>query len=114
MSALTGPLNADRPGFSTSPQTVTRGHLQFEGGYQFTVDDEGQDVADHTLPLLLFRTGLLDNLELRLSWAGVSWTEVDDNTNRDINDMSIGFKVKVYDASGLVAMPVRLRPGMRC
>ena len=35
---LAGTIEADRPGFSTSPQTVPAGRLQIEGGYQFTAD----------------------------------------------------------------------------
>src|SRR5712691_196054 len=93
MATVTDPISADRPGFSTGPRTVARGHLQLETGYQFTSDNDGADIKDHTLPLLLFRAGLLDNLELRIGWNGVSWTRVNGDSERNTSDVSVGVKI---------------------
>jgi hypothetical protein len=99
---LKGPINAERPGFSTSPQPLPFGHLQIEGGYQFTHDDHEELLEDHTAPLLLMRVGLLRNLEFQLGWAGYSLVEVDGDTDLDANDMTIALKTKVFDQrSGL-------------
>jgi hypothetical protein len=65
---LTGTIGADRPGFSTSPETVLPGRLQIEGGYQFTTD---RGVDSHSMPLLLIRAGLTKKLEARVSWEGL-------------------------------------------
>ena len=83
-----GPISADRPGFSTSPTTVAPATLQIEGGYQYTRDRDGVDIDDHTLPLLLLRVGLIDRLELQLSWAGVSWAEMNGRDVHGANDAS--------------------------
>ncbi|MCH8913289.1 MAG: hypothetical protein IIA33_06935, partial [Planctomycetes bacterium] len=66
----------DRPDFTESTDAVPRGHFQLEMGYTFTYDREKTDrVRDHTAPEFLLRVGLFDDFELRLGWAGYSWTE---------------------------------------
>jgi hypothetical protein len=91
---LTDPIVADRPGFSTSPQTVPRGRLQIEGGYQFTAD---RGIDSHSAPLLLIRAGLARNLELRLNWDGLSWTENNGHFKPEASDMSLGLKAHLME-----------------
>ena len=111
---LTEPLVTDRPDFTESTDAVPRGHLQLESGYTFTYDREEQDrVHDHTAPELLLRISPLDNFELRLGWAGYSWTQsqfegrtrADRRVTREeweqgANDLSLGFKVKLVEQQG--------------
>jgi hypothetical protein len=95
---LTGAISADRPGFSTSPQTVPPGHLQVEGGYQFTAD-RGAD--SHALPLLLIRAGLTRKLELRVSWDGVSWTKLN-HFGSEVSGTGLGLKAKLIEQTRLL------------
>ena len=96
---LTGAISADRPGFSTSPQTVPAGRLQIEGGYQFTADREADN---HTMPLFLLRAGLTKKLELRVSWDGWSWTENNGRFKSEANDMSLGLKAHLSEQTQLL------------
>lgn len=91
---LTGTIVADRPGFSTSPQTVPAGHLQIEGGYQFIAD---RGVDSQGMPLLLIRAGLAKNLELRFSWNGLSWTENNGHFKPEASDMSVELKAHLME-----------------
>jgi hypothetical protein len=96
---LTGAINADRPGFSASPQTVPPGRLQVEGGYQFTAD---RGVDGHVLPLLLLRAGLTKKLELRISWDGLSWTENNGRFKPEASDMRLGLKAQLSEQTRLL------------
>jgi hypothetical protein len=93
---LTGTISADRPGFSTSPETVLPGRLQIEGGYQFTAD---RGVDSHSMPLLLIRAGLTKKLEARVNWDGLSWTENDRRFKPEANDMSVALKANLSEQS---------------
>jgi hypothetical protein len=96
---LSGTIGADRPGFSTSPQTVPAGRLQIEGGYQFTAD---RGVDSHTLPLVLIRAGLTKKIELRIGWDGLSWTENNGRFKPEASDMSVALKAHVVEHSRLL------------
>jgi hypothetical protein len=96
--ALTGAIDSDRPGFSTSPQTVPAGRLQVEAGYQFTSD---RSAATHTTPLLLLRAGLTRNLELRFGWDGLSWMENNGGFKPEANDMDLGVKAQLIEQNGI-------------
>jgi hypothetical protein len=96
---LAGTIGADRPGFSTSPETVLPGRLQIEGGYQFTAD---RGVDNHTMPLLLIRAGLTKMLEFRVGWDGLSWIENDGRFKPEANDMSLGLKAYLMEQSGFL------------
>jgi hypothetical protein len=96
---LTSTISADRPGFSTSPQTVPAGRLQIEGGYQFTAD---RGVDNHAMPLLLLRAGLTKKLELRISWDGLSWTENNGRFKSAASDMSLGLKAQLSEQTRLL------------
>ncbi|MBM3486350.1 MAG: transporter [Alphaproteobacteria bacterium] len=99
---LDGPLVADRPGFTIAPDPVARGRLQLEGGYQFTRDRNGQSSRTHTLPILMLRTGIADNLEVQIGWTGSIWTRVDGERPHDFSDLTVGIKTRLLDQSGIV------------
>lgn len=70
------PLASDRPDFTESALTVPRGRAQLEMGYTLSYDREkGRRVTDQTFPEALLRVGLVDDLELRIGWVGLSFTE---------------------------------------
>ena len=113
-ATLDGPLETDRPDFTEGTNAVAAGHVQFELGYTFTYDREGDArLRDHTAPELLVRIGLVDNFELRIGWEGYSWSRergqtelisgrsvVRERQGQSANDMSLGFKLKLLDQDG--------------
>ncbi len=113
---LTEPLVTDRPDFTESAETVLAGHAQFELGYTFTYNRDGTDRSEtHVFPELLVRIGLVEHFELRLFWAGYSWSDDLVGQQRSIllpdheqswthgaNDMSVGFKLEILERDGWV------------
>ena len=112
--AMSQPLVTDRPDFTESTLTVPAGHAQLESGYTFTYD-RNSDVrtSDHAFPEILLRVGLVEDVELRIEWAGWSYGEslyserndagrtvnVSDRT-LGVNDMGVGFKFHLLDQDG--------------
>ena len=113
---LTEPLVTDRPDFTESTDAVPWGHAQLEIGYTFTYDREGDErTREHSFPETLLRIGLIEDIELRLGWSGVTMhetlAEVESRrgrrfgvTERDTgnDDLSVGFKFKLLEQDGLV------------
>jgi hypothetical protein len=107
-------LATDRPDFTESTETVTRGRLQLEGGYTFTIDNKPPSRArSHTAPELLLRVGLLDGFELRIGWEGYTWLHEPfpdkSRAGRSIfredwsqggSDLYLGFKHKLFEQDG--------------
>ena len=101
------PMETDRPDFTEGTQTVTPGHFQLESGYTYTRDDEaGVEIDDHTFPELLWRIGVVEDLELRVGWNGWSLTKIrqqGSSVNEDgATDISLGIKHRMYKQDGLV------------
>ena len=101
---LSQDMETDRPDFSEGTQTVSPGHFQLEAGYLFLFDDEKEaQRSEHTLPQLLLRAGLVEDLELRLAWDAFVSSEVDfpgdggSETLEGVGDLSVGFKHRMYD-----------------
>ncbi len=86
------PISTERPSFSSSPEALASGVWQFEFGYQYSQDRDGAEFDDHTLPLLLIRTGIGDRLELQINWAGYSWMDVNGRTVHGASDAGFGVK----------------------
>lgn len=103
-------ISAERPGFSSSPFALPASTLQIESGYQYTRDNGGLDVDDHTIPLLLVRVGLTEHLEMQLSWAGMSWTEIGSSNFNGVNDASVGMKWQLSEPGATV--PIALFAGL--
>lgn len=111
---LEEPIVTDRPDFTESTLAVPAGHIQVESGYTFTFDREHRDRSrDHTAPEFLYRIGLWEEFELRISWLGYSWREDQFETRtrhgrrvsreawtQGANDLGMGFKQHVWDQSG--------------
>ena len=106
----TGPISAERPGFSSSPFVLAATTWQLETGYQFTRESGRADFDDHTLPLLLIRTGIGKQLELQFSWSGYSWQEVAGRSFSGTNDAGIGLKWQVTEEDA--AVPVAFFAGL--
>ena len=108
-------LATDRPDFTESTETVPWGRFQIEADYTFTYDRESRDrVRDHTVAGFLLRMGIVEDFELRFGWGGYSVTQLnyDDQTRggrtvgreewvQGANDLSFGFKVKLFEQDGL-------------
>jgi hypothetical protein len=93
-----GDFSADRPGFSTDTAVLARGCQQLEWGYQFSRDDGS---SDNTLPLLLYRVGVGDALELRTGWDGISFMRSGGADSHASNDPTLGAKLRLRDGDGL-------------
>lgn len=88
-----GELVTDRPDFTESAEVVPKGWLQWESGFQF---DRTGTSRGYTFGAPLFRIGLTDRLELRLSSDGVVGArEARDPIKRGMADAAIGFKYKI-------------------
>lgn len=105
-----GPINTERPSFSASPITVDAGTIQVETGYEFLRDDSGGDFESHTLPQLLMRVGLVERIELQVSWAGYTRAEAGNVDFDGRNDVSVGAKWQVTGEQATV--PVALFAGL--
>ena len=100
------PINTERPSFSSSPLALSPGTVQLEAGYQFT--DDAADVQ--TYPLALLRLGLLERLELQVSWPGTSRVDAGRGSIDGSNDTSIGVKWQVTGDDA--AVPLALFAGL--
>lgn len=94
-------METDRPDFTEGTQTVTPGHLQLESGYTFTYDKEnGTRLREHVAPEFLLRVGLIQDLELRLSWDGYVDSQenspLNNSNSNGVSDFAIGFKHRMY------------------
>ena len=87
----------DRPGEGLSTGITPVGNVAWEQGLPTSRYSKSGDQTATTLSAdMLLRTGLSDDLELRLGWAGPTWTQVKSNgqTEEDdgLGDVSIGLK----------------------
>lgn len=87
----------DRPGEGLSTGITPVGNVAWEQGLPTARYSKSGDQTATTLTAdMLLRTGLSDDLELRLGWAGPTWTQVKSNgqTEEDdgLGDVSIGLK----------------------
>lgn len=87
----------DRPGEGLSTGITPVGNVAWEQGLPTARYSKSGDQTATTLCAdMLLRTGLSDDLELRLGWAGPTWTQVKSNgqTEEDdgLGDVSIGLK----------------------
>lgn len=87
----------DRPGEGLSTGITPVGNVAWEQGLPTArYSKSGDQTATRLSADMLLRTGLSDDLELRLGWAGPTWTQVKSNgqTEEDdgLGDVSIGLK----------------------
>ncbi len=88
------PLITDRPDFTESAATVTRGRTQLEFGYTFT---HGREVDEHALGEVLLRVGMTEELELRLGLNSYVWQRGPGPDVSGLEDLSIGVKARLSD-----------------
>ncbi len=81
-------LTVDRPGVAETPYTVAPKHYQFEIGFDF-YDRPGGKI--YNLPVVLFRTGINEKTELRLSSRYVQDKTLS-NAYDGVSPFSAGFK----------------------
>lgn len=117
---LEGPLVTDRPGFSNTAFLVPRGHAHLELGHVYSYDQEKRtETQNHLVAGTSLRVGLLDDMELRVGWSGMSLTEskfpdesprtgrhfMNHQHDDGATDMSIGFKMPILKHSGTNYLP---------
>jgi hypothetical protein len=98
-----GDIAPDRPGLGDGSGIVGRGVWQVETGWSFESDREG-DATLHelALPLALFRVGISDRFEMRVSADGLlSDTSSSPGSARvsGRSDLEVGAKVKLVEAA---------------
>ncbi|MFG0274311.1 MAG: transporter [Phycisphaerales bacterium] len=94
------PLVTDRPDFTESALAVPIGRLQVEAGLTFSSDDDS-DSDLWTLPEVLLRVGVAEDLELRFELP--SYAILRNSADEDgLTDSSIGFKWRFIEQDGAV------------
>lgn len=88
------PLITDRPDFTESAATITRGRIQIEGGYTFTRD---HDTDEHAAGELLARFGMTEVLEFRLGINSFVWQDRPGPNLSGFEDMTVGIKARLSD-----------------
>lgn len=88
-------INAERPGFSSSPLSLDAGRWQLEGGYQYT--RVTSNVDSNTLPLMLLRYGTGERTELQIGWSGYNRVDFSGGSVDGITDASVGVKWQLTD-----------------
>ena len=88
------PLVTDRPDFTESAVTVTRGRTQLETGYTFSRDGDDEE---HALGELLVRIGWTEMMEIRVGLGSHLWQEGPGADASGLEDASIGVKIRLSD-----------------
>jgi hypothetical protein len=99
-----GPINTERPSFSSSPLALPTGYWQIEAGYQYTRNLGSNSSKDHSLPNALLRFGFHERLELQLNWSGYTRMTSDGAKSKGFKDASLGVKWQVNRADAAVAV----------
>ncbi len=87
-------LEADRPDFTESPETVPPGSIQAEGGYTFS-REEGS--TNQSFGELLVRVPAGNRAEIRLAFNSYSIQHVPGLTLRGFEDIAVGTKVRLIE-----------------
>ena len=98
ISAQEVEFTADRPGASTGPSVVSKGVIQWEQGVQY--DGDGAK-GSFTFSNTLFRYGLFDGVELRLSGDAFSYNSFG-SWKSAFSGVGIGTKIHCCDEQGAV------------
>jgi hypothetical protein len=105
-----GPINTERPSFSSSPLALPTGFWQIEAGYQLTRNSGSDSLKEQTLPNALLRFGFYPNLELQLNGVGFKKTRADGVESDGFQDFSLGVKWQVNGSDA--AIPIGLFAGV--
>ncbi len=102
------PLSTDRPTYSIAPVIVPHNTFQIETGFLFQNEStDFSDIKDMYFGQTLFRYGLFNNFELRLSASYRQQTITAKETGLDstitgVNPISVGLKFKIFDGKGVI------------
>jgi hypothetical protein len=93
-----GPINTERPSFSSSPLALFPGYWQIEAGYEYGRSTGSNGFRDQSLPNALLRFGFYRNFELQLNWTGYSWSRSSATETNGFKDASLGVKWQLNEA----------------
>ncbi len=75
-------IETERHDFTQSVTTVGRGVIQIESGYTYFYKQQAEETeSSHTLPEMLLRVGLTEDIEVRLRW-NYAWIFVAEEEDR--------------------------------
>lgn len=92
------PIQADRPDQTETPATVPRGIFQLETGFTFQKNDHNS--STNTMPTVLWKYGVNNNVEIRLITEFVSET-INTENQKGLTPIYFGLKVKITDENGI-------------
>ena len=105
MNAMAADFSFDRPGSGIGTGITPVGQLAWEQGlanahYAESTTADGEKVKTTSLNAdMLLRTGLAENIELQLGWAGPSWQQMKVAGNKSetdgLGDVSVGVKAAI-------------------
>jgi Putative MetA-pathway of phenol degradation len=87
-------IEADRPDFTESPETVPPGSIQAEGGYTYSRDESS---TNQSIGELLVRVPAGSRAELRLGFNSYSIEHGTGLTRRGFEDMEVGTKLRLVE-----------------
>jgi Putative MetA-pathway of phenol degradation len=91
-------LTVDRPGIAESPFTVSPGTFQFETGFDYFSRYNG-DI--YYLPVMLFRTGLSNSAELRITERQII-DYTGEESIKGFSPLNVGVKVHIIKQNGWI------------
>jgi len=96
-------IETERHDFTQSTVTVGKGVFQIEGGYTFFYKDEDAEIeTSHSLPEMMLRYGLTEDIEVRLKTDYI-WRFVDEADNVDgAEDMQLALKLGMTEQNCLI------------
>ncbi len=71
-------ISADRPGMVSGTHAVTPGNMYIEMGYHYSFSDISKTSS---LPLANIRFGIIERVEMSVSWAGLHFSHDTDHTD---------------------------------
>jgi len=96
-------IETERHDFTQSRITVGQGVFQIEGGYTYFYKDHEEEIEQsHSLPEMLFRYGVTEDIEVRMK-ADYIWRFIDVHDNVDgAEDLQIGVKLGMTENDFLI------------
>ena len=108
---FTNLINTDRSDFSDTPVSVGKGGTILETGFTYTcIRSVDSHTEIRTVPEVLLRVGITDELELRLKTLGYSMINQNDRTTGQsgsifgMNDLDLGFKYEIFQQKNWVPL----------
>lgn len=106
-------IETERHDYTQSAITVGRGVTQVEGGYSYYYKDTAEEIESaHTLPELMLRFGLSEDIEFRVHW-NEAWVFIDELPDRiGAEDLRYSIKLQMTrerDGSPLPTSALELR-----